>query len=62
MLTKIPYTVDLPAGFTLWLSSAESDFARGRMLWVNWDVDELTAKKDEILQGELLKMVLNGWP
>ncbi|KFX91762.1 hypothetical protein O988_07601 [Pseudogymnoascus sp. VKM F-3808] len=62
--SKLPEqdTVDLPAGFTLWLSSAESDFARGRMLWVNWDVDELTAKKEEILKGDLLKMVLSGWP
>lgn len=61
-LTYIPETVDLPADFSVWLASAESDFVRGRMTWANWDVDDLKAKKDEILNGDLLKMVLSGWP
>ncbi|KFY18383.1 hypothetical protein V493_08673 [Pseudogymnoascus sp. VKM F-4281 (FW-2241)] len=62
--SKLPEqdTVDLPASFSVWLASAESDFVRGRMLWANWDVDELKAKKDEILNGDLLKIVLSGWP
>ncbi|KFY40012.1 hypothetical protein V494_03705 [Pseudogymnoascus sp. VKM F-4513 (FW-928)] len=55
-------TVDLPTGFSMWLASSESDFVRGRMLLANWDVDELEAKKNEILKGDLLKMVLSGWP
>jgi hypothetical protein len=44
----------------VWLASAESDFVRGRMLWATWDIDELKAKKDEILKGDLLKMILSG--
>jgi hypothetical protein len=31
-------------------------------MWANWDVDELKAKKGEIVEGDLLKMVLRGWP
>jgi hypothetical protein len=56
----VPNTVDPPPGFTVWLASAESDFVRGRMLWATWDIDELKAKKDEILKGDLLKMILSG--
>lgn len=60
-LTYIPFTVDLPAKFSVWLASSESDFVRGRMLMANWHVDDLKAKKNEILKGDLLKLVLCGW-
>jgi hypothetical protein len=30
------------------------------MVWANWDVEELKAKKDEILEGNLLEMSLKG--
>lgn len=32
------------------------------MVWVNWDVDELKAKKDEIINNDLLTVSLGGWP
>lgn len=32
------------------------------MVWVNWDVDELKAKKDEIINDDLLTVSLGGWP
>jgi len=32
------------------------------MLWANWDVEELKAKKEHILQGNLLHIGLKGWP
>lgn len=43
-LAGILYTVNLPAGFSLWLASTEFNFVRGRMVWAKWDVDELKAK------------------
>jgi NAD(P)-dependent dehydrogenase (short-subunit alcohol dehydrogenase family) len=45
---------DLPAGFAVWLCSGIADWARGRYLSCNWDVDELAQFKDRILQDDLL--------
>ncbi|KAH8649288.1 hypothetical protein BX600DRAFT_490094 [Xylariales sp. PMI_506] len=53
-------TVDLPGHFCLWLVSAEADFLRGKFVWVNWDVDELKARKEEILTTDLLDTKLGG--
>jgi NAD(P)-dependent dehydrogenase (short-subunit alcohol dehydrogenase family) len=52
-----PLLVDAPelaAGFAVWLCSGKADWAKGRYLCANWDVDELTAIKDEILRDDLL--------
>ncbi|MBV9276091.1 MAG: SDR family oxidoreductase [Verrucomicrobia bacterium] len=45
---------DLPAGFAVWLCSGKADWAKGRYLSCNWDVDELTQIKDQIIQDDLL--------
>jgi hypothetical protein len=49
-------TVELAAGFSLWLATQgeKVDFLRGRFLVANWDVDELLAKRDEIVNKNLL--------
>lgn len=52
---------DLAANFMLWLTSPEAEFMKGRFAWVNWDIDELKAKKDEILEKDLLKYTLGGF-
>lgn len=44
----------LAAGFAVWLCSGQADWARGRYLDATWDVDELQARKDEILRDDLL--------
>ncbi len=51
------YLVDEPelaAGFAVWLCSGKADWAKGRYMSATWDVDELTALKDEILRDDLL--------
>jgi NAD(P)-dependent dehydrogenase (short-subunit alcohol dehydrogenase family) len=51
------YLVDDPmlaAGFAVWLSSGRADWAKGRYLSATWDVPELMAMKDAILQDDLL--------
>ncbi len=51
------YLVDDPqlaAGFAVWLCSGKADWARGRYLSATWDVDELVARKEEILRDDLL--------
>lgn len=53
--------VALTANFILWLASPEADFMKGRFAWVNWDIEELKARKEEILEKDLLKYTLGGF-
>jgi NAD(P)-dependent dehydrogenase (short-subunit alcohol dehydrogenase family) len=51
------YLVDEPelaAGFILWLCSGKADWASGRYLSSNWDVNELLQMKDKIIKDDLL--------
>jgi NAD(P)-dependent dehydrogenase (short-subunit alcohol dehydrogenase family) len=51
------YLVDAPelaAGFAVWLCSGKADWAKGRYLSANWDVSELTARKELIVRDDLL--------
>ncbi|KAF3765748.1 NAD(P)-binding protein [Cryphonectria parasitica EP155] len=52
--------IDLPGHFCLWVASPEASFLRGKFVWVNWDVDELKARKEEILSTDLLDTKLGG--
>jgi hypothetical protein len=54
--------VELPASFIVWASSPEADFLRGKFIWANWDVEELKAKKEELLASPQLTLGLLGWP
>lgn len=54
--------VELPAYFHVWLASPESDFLKGKFVWVNWDVDELKERGEEIENSLLLKVLLHGVP
>jgi hypothetical protein len=46
----------------VWAVSPEAKFLRGKLVWSNWDVDELKAMQKEI-QGEDKSMFgLLGWP
>jgi NAD(P)-dependent dehydrogenase (short-subunit alcohol dehydrogenase family) len=47
-------TPELPAGFIVWLASGRADWATGRFLSANWDVEEFTSLKNEILRDDLL--------
>ncbi|TVY67470.1 Short chain dehydrogenase citE [Lachnellula suecica] len=52
----LPDTPDLCGGFLVWLTKGQRSWTNGRYLASAWDVDELEAKKDEIVQGDKLKM------
>ncbi|KAE8151239.1 hypothetical protein BDV25DRAFT_152943 [Aspergillus avenaceus] len=54
--------VELPADFSVWLTSQEASFLNGRYVWANWDVDELKSKAEEIQTGSLLTAGVYGWP
>ncbi len=52
-----PFLTDEPelaAGFIVWLSSGKADWAGGRYLSANWDVNELLRMKDRIIGDDLL--------
>ncbi|KAJ5438286.1 Short-chain dehydrogenase/reductase SDR [Penicillium daleae] len=60
---SIPFdNLDLPGHFMVWAASPEAAFLKGKVIWSNWDVEELKARKRELEGGEMLTMVLNGWP
>ncbi|KFA69574.1 hypothetical protein S40285_09107 [Stachybotrys chlorohalonatus IBT 40285] len=52
--------IDLSGDFCLWLTSPEADFLSGKWVWVNWNVDELKARTEEILTTDLLDTKLGG--
>lgn len=56
-LTDAP---ELAASFAVWLTSGQADWAKGRYLSANWDVNELIAMQDEIIRDELLVNRLRG--
>ncbi|KAK8074143.1 short chain dehydrogenase [Apiospora phragmitis] len=55
-------TPKLFAGFCLWVTRPEAKFLSGRMVWANWDVDELKGKEEEITSKNLLTYVWGGFP
>ncbi len=55
-------TPELAGSFVVWLCSAEARFLRGKLVWANWDVDEMKAKAKEIQGCQLFTIGLAGWP
>ncbi len=55
--------VSLPADFMVWSVSQDAAFLKGKLIWCNWDVDELKAKKDRIVsEPGYLNLGMIGWP
>ncbi|KAL2842027.1 hypothetical protein BJY01DRAFT_249263 [Aspergillus pseudoustus] len=54
-------SAQLSADFAVWLTSSEAQFLHNRLIYANWDVDELLAKKETILAGDYLKLGVTGW-
>jgi len=49
-------TVELAAHTAVWLVSERREWLAGRYVSALWDVDELVAKKQEIVEGDKLKI------
>jgi len=54
--------IGLPGAFSVWLASPEAAFLKSKFVWVNWDVDELKAKAEEIEKTKVLTTILDGVP
>jgi hypothetical protein len=55
-------TPQLPAHYAVWLASEEARFLRGKWTWSGWDVGELKAQKEAILNTPFLSLNIIGWP
>lgn len=54
---------NLPADFSVWLvANPAADFLKGRLVWANWDVEELKSKSQEFLEKDLMKSGVRGYP
>lgn len=53
-------TFELVGGMSVWFASGDKAFLSGRTISSNWDVDELEAKKEEIVDGDLLTLCYRG--
>lgn len=53
-------TPQLCGGAAVWLCSGDKSYLSGRWISVNWDVDELERRKDEIRKEDLLTIVLKA--
>ncbi|VDC07616.1 unnamed protein product [Peniophora sp. CBMAI 1063] len=55
-----PDTVELAAATFLWLTGRNAEFLSGRYVQATWDLNEVLAKKDEIVRDNLLVTKLAG--
>jgi NAD(P)-dependent dehydrogenase (short-subunit alcohol dehydrogenase family) len=53
-------TFELAGGTAVWLATEEARFMNGRYMSVNWSVEELTQRRKEIIERDLLTMELKG--
>ncbi|KAK9426944.1 hypothetical protein V1505DRAFT_406727 [Lipomyces doorenjongii] len=53
-------TEALAGGVVVWLATEAASFMNGRYMTANWSVDDLMAKKEEIVSKDLLKIELSG--
>lgn len=67
MAYSVPYlalimgdTPELSGGTAVWLSTGDKSYLSGRYVAVNWDVEELEQKKDEVKSGNLLTFGSGG--
>ena len=58
---SIPWdSPELPGNFAVWLASEEAAFLTGKLVYATWDVEELKARRQEIVDKDLLKIALRG--
>jgi hypothetical protein len=55
-------SVELPAHLAVWLASPEARFLRGKILWANFDAEELLQQAEEIKSSRKLLWGVEGIP
>lgn len=51
---------DLIGGTAVWLCQGRAKFLSGRFISVNWNVEDLLGRQEEIVKNDLLKLTLGG--
>ncbi|KAJ3543184.1 hypothetical protein NM208_g3703 [Fusarium decemcellulare] len=51
----------LPGHFSVWLASPEARFLRNKLVWVNWDAEELVSRSQDIKDSSILTWKLEGF-
>ncbi|KZV64868.1 NAD-P-binding protein [Peniophora sp. CONT] len=59
-VAQMPDSVELAAATFLWLTARNAEFLSGRYVHANWDLNEVLAKKEEIVRDNLLVTKLAG--
>lgn len=54
--------MELPAHFLVWLSQTKNKFLNGKVVFANWDVDELSARAEELATSQMMTTGVVGWP
>lgn len=62
LLMHVLLLVSLPADFLVWVASPEAAFLKGKLVWANWDVEEMMARVKQIEEGDSMTPGLQGWP
>lgn len=53
-------TPELVGGVAVWLATEKARFMNGRFMNINWNVDDLYERREEIQQGNLLQIDVQG--
>ncbi|EUC42756.1 hypothetical protein COCMIDRAFT_102662 [Bipolaris oryzae ATCC 44560] len=53
-------SAELVGGMAVWACQAKARWLSGRVVSVNWDVEDLMGRKEEILERDLLRLGLKG--
>lgn len=52
----------LAGDFMVWLSTIEAEWLSGKMVWANWDVEEMMQRKEQMSKKGWGVGVVGGWP
>lgn len=55
----LPHRADMPGDTIAWLAAERREWLGGRYLSCHWDMEELMAKRDEIVAGDKLKLKMD---
>lgn len=56
------YIFETLLDYLQWATSEEARFLNGKLVWANWDVDEMKAMSEEIANSKRFTLGLVGWP
>ncbi len=54
--------ISLPADFLVWATRHGAAFLKRKLVWSNWDVEEMMAREKQIDGGDSMTLGLQGWP